>query len=198
MKFIDLSGTQHGKLRVIRRIGGSRFECQCDCGKITCVQSDNLKNGHTKSCGCLRKLGNNKRHGLHKSRLYNVFMTMKSRCYNKNCKEYRLYGARGIGICDQWINDVSKFADWANANGYKQGLAIDRIDVDGNYEPSNCRFVTPTENARNRRNNVKWKGETASQASERLGGGKMLVAGRVRKGWSMQRAFTQEPAAMLK
>ena len=97
--------------------------------------------------------------------LYGVWLSMKSRCENPNRPKFKDYGYRGIEICEEW-QDAGNFAKWAFSNGYKQGLQIDRIDNDGNYEPSNCRFVTPKENSRNRRNTklLTINGETKSVA----------------------------------
>ena len=86
-------------------------------------------------------------------KLYGIWCSMKSRCENKNREKYKDYGARGINVCDEW-KDAEKFCKWSLENGYKEGLQIDRIDVNGNYEPSNCRWVTPKVNSRNRRNTV--------------------------------------------
>lgn len=86
--------------------------------------------------------------------LFGVWETMRSRCYNRNRKKYKDYGARGIRVCDEWNSNASAFCEWALSNGYKDGMQLDRIDNNGNYEPSNCRFVSPKENSRNRRNTV--------------------------------------------
>jgi hypothetical protein len=104
-------------------------------------------------------------HGLTNTSIYSVWCTMKQRCYNQNRKKYKDYGLRGIKICDEW-QDAAIFAEWAFSNGYQKGLQIDRIDNDGNYEPNNCRFVTPKENSRNRRNTkyLTINGETKSVA----------------------------------
>lgn len=87
-------------------------------------------------------------------KLFGIWETMRSRCNNPNRERYGDYGGRGIEVCDEWNLSAESFCEWALANGYKDGLQIDRIDNNGNYEPSNCRFVTPKENSRNRRNTV--------------------------------------------
>ena len=94
------------------------------------------------------------KHGLYKTKLYRVWHSMKCRCYNKNNEKYPRYGLRGIEVCDDWKNDFAKFYNWAKANGYAEGLSIDRINNDGNYEPSNCRWVTILQNSNNTSKNV--------------------------------------------
>lgn len=132
----------------------NRVLCRCSCGNEVKVITYNLKNGNTKSCGCLKKELISKRsktHGMSHTSIFNVFSLMKSRCYNENNSAYKNYGGRGITICDEWLNDPSAFFSWASENGYSQSLQIDRIDNDKGYSPENCRFVTLLENIANRR-----------------------------------------------
>lgn len=104
--------------------------------------------------GLPSKRGGVKTHGLHLTKLYKVMSGMKQRCFNKNHTHYDKYGGRGIKVCQEWLDDFKAFYDWAINNGWQSGLQIDRIDNDGDYEPSNCRFVTHMVNCRNRGNNI--------------------------------------------
>jgi hypothetical protein len=106
----------------------------------------------------LRQVGiDMKTHGYSAHPLYNVYNSILARCYCKTNNNYDNYGARGIRLCDEWKNDRTLFFRWALENGWKQGLCTDRIDVNGNYEPSNCRFITRSENSRTKRPRNHWK-----------------------------------------
>lgn len=134
------------------------YICKCDCGTIRPVNKWRLLRGTSKSCGCYRKdyiTAKDTKHGHSRERLYNIYYMIRSRCYDENHISFPNYGGRGIKMCDEWYNDVTSFLSWCYNNGYKENLTIDRIDVDRNYEPSNCRFVTNTEQQRNRRDNRK-------------------------------------------
>lgn len=137
----------------------SYWICNCDCGNIKSVRGDSLIDESIKSCGCLKKkqdrlnLGTST-HNLYRTRQYNIWSGMKARCYNSNAEKYKVYGARGIKICDEWKNDFLNFYNWTINNGYSDELSIDRIDVNGNYEPSNCRWATSIEQSRNKQNTL--------------------------------------------
>lgn len=137
-------------------------ECKCDCGNIVKCRLTSIVQGKTVSCGCYkaekareRTICRNYKHGNGNNnyRLFRIWSAMKTRCYNVNCKSYVDYGGRGIKICDEWLNDFAAFEKWSLDNGYTESLSIDRINVNGDYESSNCRWATYEEQAANRRNN---------------------------------------------
>jgi len=159
MRKLDLKGRRFGRLIAIgdtdkrTKHGKVFWLCRCDCGNLTETNSGNLISGNTKSCGCLHdEIATNHmrqisyKHGGKGTRLYRIWSLMKNRCYNKNSKDYRRYGQRGIKVCNGWKNNYVVFKDWALANGYKSFLIIDRIDNDGDYEPKNCQWITIAEN----------------------------------------------------
>lgn len=157
---------KYGRLTTIsepeRRLNSYNSKCttwvtaKCDCGNIKEYRLSCIKTGHTKSCSCLQKEVTSNRSIKHSQRfhpLWKVWRNIKTRCYNKKNNQFKDYGGRGIYICDEWRNDFKVFYDWGIANGWGKALTIDRVKNDGNYEPSNCRFVTRKTNNRNKRSN---------------------------------------------
>lgn len=134
------------------------YLCLCDCGNTKIVSKNNLVTSHVQSCGCLARETKSKIHLVHgkrKTRLYEIWKGIKQRCLNPNCIAYKNYGGRGITVCDEWLNDFKAFYDWAYANGYADKLTIDRIDVNKEYAPNNCKWIEMQEQARNKRNTIK-------------------------------------------
>lgn len=156
------TGDRYGRLTIVREVekrGIYRFfECRCDCGTVKTYALYNLRKGTTRSCGCLRAethnapppYKQNENSPYTNTRLYNIWKGMRKRCYNPNCRAYKWYGGRGIYVCQEWQRYLN-FHNWAIHNGYSSALTIDRIDVNGNYEPSNCRWITIQEQQKNKR-----------------------------------------------
>ena len=188
-------GEKYGRLTVIKNHHPKdEVTCICECGNIKVARATNVFYGGTKSCGCLFKEGNNLKHGGRGTRIYQIWKGMRERCYTKTCSIYKNYGARGITICEEW-SDFNVFKEWALKNGYADDLSIDRIDVNGNYEPSNCKWATMKEQANNTRNNhfltLNGERKTISQWAEKTGLRSATIASRVRRGWSVEDALTK-------
>lgn len=192
---IDLTGMTFGKLKAIEmdrnfqsNDGQFKWKCKCDCGAITYVTTRNLISGVTKSCGCI-KFNPNSPYKIDKvfKKLLVVWTGMKKRCGNPNYEHYDIYGGRGIVVCREW-QSFKPFYKWALSNGYSTGLQIDRINTNGNYEPSNCRWVTPKENSQNKRNNkyITINGETKliSQWAKEADVTTKTINDRIERGWS--------------
>ena len=193
--FIDLTGKVFGEITVLYRVTSPKkgivcWMCRCSCGKEWVVDGHSLKKGNTRSCGCMHKKQTSEifyKHGCKPRRLYSIWITMKNRCYNKRTTKYADYGARGITICNEWRHNFAAFRDWALAHGYANNLTIDRIDVNGNYCPENCRWATAIEQASNRRNSIliTYNGEThtAAEWSRITGIYWGTIYTRIHKGW---------------
>lgn len=203
---LDLIGKRFGRLVVLEEVeprvenNGNkrrRFMCICDCGNRKVVDGAHLTSGAIRSCGCFmreRTIETSTTHGKTGTRLHRIWSGMKIRCSDKNSKDYKDYGAKGVIVCDEWLgeNGFQHFYDWATANGYSDKLSIDRIDVNGNYEPSNCRWATIEMQANNKRNTrlFAYKGETLSitEIAKKYGIKRSLLGGRIYKGWDITRA----------
>jgi len=196
---VDLTGKRFGRLLVIERVGtrgrSVLWKCRCDCGNEKEIVSGSLINGNTKSCGCLQAQSAKEKHtthGMKRTRIYNTWAKMIQRCNNQNEKCYQNYGGRGIRVCDNW-SEFIPFYSWAMKNGYDDSLSIDRINNDGNYEASNCKFSTSKEQANNRRGNVfyEYQGEikTLSQWSDVCKASRDSLLHRIKAGWTIEKAL---------
>ena len=197
-----LENQKFGRLTVIREAGRTKsgnalWSCTCDCGGEKIVSSDGLRSGRTQSCGCIKREQNVEMfttHGERHSSIYKLWASIKNRCYNKNAHKYADYGERGIKVCEEWETDYIAFRDWCLSNGYIKGLTIERIDVNGDYSPSNCIFATQKIQQNNRRNNhrITYEGvtKTLSQWAEHLGMTYKMLEHRINRGWSVKDAFT--------
>ena len=196
-----------GRLTVLRRAGSTKrgqaqWLCQCDCGSDPkVIVGSCLRNGHTQSCGCIHKEGLSNLRATHReshTRLYNIWKSIKARCYNSNNHAYDRYGGRGIVMCDEWKHNYVSFRDWALDNGYDNSLSIDRIDVNGIYSPQNCRWADDYMQANNKRDNhnIEINGEvkTMKEWCDHFGTRYGLVRDRISVlHWEPERALTTPP-----
>lgn len=211
---IDLTGKRFGRLLVIKRAGTAvgrngqkvpTWECLCDCGNTATIRGSNLRSGATTSCGCYAKEVFHKRgkdsatHGCTNTRLYQTWASMKRRCDAPGSPLFENYGGRGVKVCDEWEHSFEAFRDWALANGFQEDAkrgdcTLDRIDVDGDYCPSNCRWVDNLTQQNNKRSSkyLEFNGERLTQAewSRRMGLSQNIICKRLKKGWSIEKTLT--------
>ena len=156
MQKIDLTGKRFGMWLVLDGNAGKEALCRCDCGTTKNVSKATLRNGSSTCCGC-RKV----KHGMDGAKVYRLWCHMRERCQSPKHKHYHSYGGRGITVCDEW-QDAKEFMEWAISNGYREGLTIDRKNVNLGYSPDNCQFITIGEQQANKRNSrlVEISGET--------------------------------------
>ncbi len=187
----DYSGRKYGLLTALQMMGhrgkGRQWLFQCACGNA-CVKaiSDVVKEaklGRTPSCGCYSHFARGqcaRKHGYSGHPLYHIWVGMRQRCRDQNMHGYRNYGGRGISVCERWQNCQNFFDDMLPT--WKPGMSIDRIDTNGNYEPSNCRWATPKEQCRNKRDNHIVCGVTVTELAERCGVDRGTLYARIRAG----------------
>lgn len=200
-KPIDMTGHRYGRLEVIELAGRNKhnqrlWRCICDCGKTTEVLGFLLRQEQTQSCGCLQKeaIGNlNKTHGKSKTQIWNLYRSMMDRCYLKTSHAYPRYGGRGIQVCERWHSFENFYADMGDK---PKGMSLERVDNDGPYSPENVRWASCKDQANNRRSNVilqfQGKSQTMQQWCDELGLKIQTVWARLNRGWSVDRALTEE------
>jgi hypothetical protein len=197
-RVIDLTGNVFGRLTALEYLPKRGWRCLCECGKEVVRRSGGLRAGTIKSCGCLKR---DIATGLPNHPLYSRWSSMISRCENARAAGYENYGGRGIRVCERWR---SSFANFLTDMGLcPEGMSLDRFpDVNGNYEPGNCRWATKDEQSNNKRSNrvVEYKGEplTMAQLARRVGISPALLRSRLNLGWDVEKATTVPPRPMYR
>lgn len=192
----------YGRLTVLRKTDRpSYYECACSCGNLKVVRAGHLKSGATQSCGCIRGEVSRTRnvasakHGMHSSPTYASWQSMRTRCLNERSDNFSRYGGRGIKICAEW-DSFQAFMD--DMGERPEGSTLDRIETDGDYTPSNCRWATMKVQENNKRNNVlvehDGKTMTISQWADESGLPYHTIRARLRMGWPPSEALTMTPS----
>lgn len=203
MKRIELAGRTFGRLRVIGPTVKSRWACQCSCGKSIQALGSDLRRGQVKSCGCLRretaratgKAGT--RHGQSYTKVYQAWRSMKKRCYSRRDKDYIHYGARGIKVCDRWLESFDNF--YADMGDAPKAGRLGRIENNKGYAPGNCQWESHLQQNRNRRFNRIIRGFGVDKAlsvwiqDPRCRVSESTLSGRLARGWTLERALTTAP-----
>lgn len=198
----DEQGKKYGKLLVIKldnlrnKCGAAMWICRCDCGRITSVEGSSLRRGLTKSCGCFSSESTAKRettHGMSKTKIHETWLGMRDRCKNKNNINYKNYGGRGIKVCKRWEKFENFYEDMGERPSKKHSL--DRVNNNGNYEPSNCRWATREEQLNNKRTNryLSFNGKkmTVTQWAKELLVSPNTIFNRVKSGWETEKILTK-------
>lgn len=207
MTYFDLTGQRFTRLLVVTRAPKSatvyvRWHCVCDCGRKSIVNSQDLRTGHTKSCGCLRDEKITARattHGMSKTTIYAIYRGVLNRCYNSHVKAYKDYGGRGITVCDRWISgegDIIGFECFVADMGPRPSAkhSVERENPNGNYEPENCHWALPIEQGNNKRNTrwVVYRGQEMALCDAVRAAGSVIhyeaAAIRIKIGWTVERA----------
>lgn len=210
-RLVDMTGKRIGHITVLYRSPHTIYKskrvawvCRCDCGKEFLAEGTLLRRGYYSSCGCMRAQRLHDiafKHGMTNTRLFKIWSCMKQRCYYQKYIDYYAYGGRGIKVCDEWLHSFQAFAHWASTSGYNDSLSIDRINVDGDYTPQNCRWATDIEQANNRHNNhyLLYHGEKHSLAewSRIKNISYAALKSRIALGWSVEDAL-ERPVRKLK
>jgi len=201
-KLKDYTGSTYGRLTAVRFVSlakeGQQWIFDCACGAQCEANTKSVVSGHTQSCGCLARetlVTRNTTHGLAKLRCseYRSWKDLRARCNNPNNQDYKDYGGRGIKVCQRWDNFENFYADMGDR---PSGMTVDRIDVNGDYEPNNCRWATPTQQANNKRTNrcIEWNGQskTLMEWSRETGIEHTKARYRLAQGWPLESVFSQE------
>lgn len=196
--FIDLTGKKFGEWTVIEKAekatsGNYKWLCRCSCGNLKKVDGNSLRGGRSTKCvSCVEPYSKTKYSG---KPIQVILKGMKQRCYYKKHNKYKDYGGRGIGIHQEWIDNPVSFYDWAYDNGYKEGLSIERIDNNGNYEPSNCTFIEVNEQQQNKRKNnwitINGKTKILADWCKQFNINRNTVSSRVKRGMGYEEALTR-------